>query len=474
MTRFLRHLAAGSAFAALLALLLEGVLALLSIAPERDSTPLARGFDRGAAYLVSDEASGGWRTQFQDGKLPEVVIPPRDGSRTRVLLFGGSNTHRMPTDHLRRALGPRYEVFNLGRQGYGSERVAILFEQALEHLEPDIAVVYSGHNEFVELGFRDELEREWSSGGLRGLAELAGELRTFRALEALFEGSSQAPPPEAWSGQHDAFLDLTYEETLEHLEEYANNLRLMCERARERHVELVLCSVVYNRWATPHVSTLDGPATSAERDRVRDRLLSVELLLPNRLRPLFIQHGDRRLRSHQWLPQGGAPVEADYSGLVARNPELEVPQGADPRVSRVLEAYDRVLQRRLEPEWRAPLEQAAGILRELLTDHPRHPRASFDLAAIEQALGRGERTRELLETAARFDRAPRKGNAVTNAHVRQVTEEFPGVRFLDVDAGFTQRAADGLVGWEWMLDHCHLGEPASRLVLELIAADLAR
>ena len=40
---------------------------------------------------------------------------------------------------------------------------------------------------------------------------------------------------------------------------------------------------------------------------------------------------------------------------------------------------------------------------------------------------------------------------------------------LDSDALFATRVPGGLVGWEWMTDHCHLNRGAATVLMEDVA-----
>src|SRR5262245_23258957 len=150
-------LAAGGVLAAV-----EGAARLCGPPWQPVVEPQSRGFDPAEPYLVktAETPDGGRTTHLFDGGQHELQIPPK-GQRKRVLLLGGSNTRLLPEAFLQKLLNEpggtdEYEVINLGRHGYGSERERLLFEQALV-LEPDVLFVYSGHNEFVEKEYRAKL-----------------------------------------------------------------------------------------------------------------------------------------------------------------------------------------------------------------------------------------------------------------------------------------------------------------------------
>jgi len=84
---------------------------------------------------------------------------PPDGYR--IFAFGGSTTFGRPYDHrtafpnwlqvLLRAADPstRYEVINVGGVSYASYRIVNLMNEIVTY-DPDLFIVYTGHNEFLE------------------------------------------------------------------------------------------------------------------------------------------------------------------------------------------------------------------------------------------------------------------------------------------------------------------------------------
>ena len=350
----LRDDAAGLATTLVLITLLELALAAFGVEPASGSD-LERGFNAEAAYIVPDNTvDGGWRTQYFDGEKPERVIPPKN-DRLRVLLFGGSNTAGLPDTRLENELNRdresarKFEVINLGRSGYGSSRVAILFEQALELLAPDIVVIYSGHNEFVERGFEMDLEANWDSGLARGAARQARHLRAFNALTRAFTDETDAvefPKPEAWRGEFNKFKAQTYDEMLARFEIYERNLRRMCDLAKTRGVGVVLSSVVYNRVSPPRVSSF--PTDVSDDDRARFERVHGEAiaLLPESLRPLLPELGRDRVHGFDWKPSEIDPgVELRIPTLLERNPQFLTIDGWNAKVPKLLNAYEKLVSR---------------------------------------------------------------------------------------------------------------------------------
>ncbi len=130
-------------------------------------------------------------------------FPARKGAGTyRVFCIGESTTYGHPYDDrtsycrwLREFLpaadpSRRWEVINAGGISYASYRVALLMEELIQY-QPDLFIVYVGHNEF--------LERRTYSGFLempaavRGLDSLLSRTRTYTAMRRVVRGRPGGP-----------------------------------------------------------------------------------------------------------------------------------------------------------------------------------------------------------------------------------------------------------------------------------------
>lgn len=455
--------------------LLVGEVVLGFLGPATTGPALTRGFDPTAAYLVPDpEVPGGYLTQMFDGHKPEVRIAPRD-HRRRVLLFGGSNTETFPPAVLEYELNRRlagegrpFEVVNLGRSGYGSERVSILFEQAMA-LEPELVVIYSGHNEFIEAGFRQELD-DHLSGPVGAAADAARHLHTFQALCDLLRpagvgaGREAANRPEAANWDFARFQDQTYDQTLERFERYRQNLTGMLALAQKKGVPAVLCTVISNPLTAPFSSTFDPALPDATREQAQIACERALALIPERYRMLFEGGGNARVHVLDWarppkpwpdgepLPELRRWPRTVRAGLRLMPP----PEAWSEKARQVLRAQAAFFERDGDAEEIAALKFAREHLVAALELAPDYPMAHYRLGLVQHLLGETALAVQHLYEAARFDRAPRKGNDVSNAIVRELARVHTGAQLFDAEALYRERAPDGLIGYELMKDECHL------------------
>ena len=179
--------------------ILEGLLALVGIEPvTREGDPFV-GFSSQAPLFVPEpklEGEDFLITAADKRKLfNEQRFRRKKGPRTfRIFCLGGSTTYGRPyfdstsfAGWLRELLpvadsSRDWEVINAGGISYASYRVAALMEELAQY-EPDLFIVYTGHNEFLE-------ERTYGSlrelpGPLRSAAAVLARTRTWAAMSSL-------------------------------------------------------------------------------------------------------------------------------------------------------------------------------------------------------------------------------------------------------------------------------------------------
>ena len=497
LRRALRAIAFATAPLAALLVLLELVLWAAGLGAPSAQKALLRGFDDGASYLVPDpDRPGGWATQMFDAARDEVHVPPRDG-RLRVLLFGGSNTFLMPEAELQERLdhadpGRGHEVLNLGRPGYGSGRVLVLLRQALERLQPDVLLVYCGHNEFVEGGFAAELAETWSSPLWRGVAQVARHLRTVNVLTDLLRDAARSGEARRPVGvtQSASNFSLRYEETLAVHERYRANLQAIAQLAREQGAGLVLCTVVGNDLCQPVEAHLAPTRTPQEALAFNRALAKAGFLAPKRLLGGLFRVGADDVLRLQWTdwgehvmpgdPRAGASTGRAPSPLRPLAPPLDGgPLWLDPsnwtaKTFDVLQTVSAFHRAELTAPERADLALAEQHVQRALSLAPEHALAVFEQGLFRALQGDATGALALLRRAAELDCCPNRGNDLSNGIVHDVAAAWPEVRLLDAEALFRARTPDGLVGYELVMDNCHLHPGArSALMADCVAPVIA-
>ncbi|HEX5011033.1 MAG TPA: SGNH/GDSL hydrolase family protein [Planctomycetota bacterium] len=476
----------------LFAAALEVVLRLVVADAPGGRLSVSRGFSPNAEYIVPDAARPGWwHTQMNGAEAPEVAVPPK-GRALRVIMIGGSNVAGFQKEHLQQTLcaqlpNPGFEVVNLGRSGYGSERELILLKQALV-LQPDVVLIYCGHNEFVEGGFAWELSQAWRPSVVRVADALLG-LRTVNAAVDLLRGGGEpARLPEARRPRRKVFDDMTPERAAVFYDVFRDNLAAMVGACRAAGVRVLLATVVSNLFDPPYVSNPPADWDEARRAALvaaRDRMLA---LVPARLSFGLVPEGpglrwphprtedwgenltptQRDERRAQAGPDVTAPALRPHAGVLAAAPFWTDPALWTPKVADAVAAFGRVCARELSEDERVALRAARSAGDEVLALCPDDPTTLYAQGLCTYMLGEDDaRAAALLHAAAAADRAPTKGNDLINAGVRELAAAHAadaGLRFVDTDELWRARCPQGLPGYEVMLDSCHL-HPAARLIL---------
>ena len=182
--------------------LLEGALAVVGVEPERYARDPYVGFTgRSPLFVPAEDGSGDLVTARAKRSLfnPQRFPAAKERGEYRVFCVGGSTTYGRPYGDATsfcgwlRALLPvadptrRWRVVNAGGVSYASYRVALLMEELIDY-EPDLFVIYSGHNEFLE-------ERTYrqiiaTPPAVRGLGSIAAKTRVWTALATAIRATS--------------------------------------------------------------------------------------------------------------------------------------------------------------------------------------------------------------------------------------------------------------------------------------------
>jgi hypothetical protein len=268
----------------------EGVCRLLDWGrPEVVGDPFV-GFSETVPLFVRDEERGEYR--IADGRKRFFVhdaFPLTKGERTRrVFVLGGSTVQGRPYSietsfatflELGLAAGDRsgggspehdWEVVNCGGISYASYRLVPILEEVLAY-EPDLVVVCTGHNEFLEDRTYGHLREP--SAAMR----FVGGLRTFNLLRGAIAGS----PADAlgdrptFGPEADPILD--YNDSLDAyhhddvwragvIAHYEHNVRQLVASARRAGVPIVLVRPPSDLRDTPPFKSEHSPGLS-EADR---------------------------------------------------------------------------------------------------------------------------------------------------------------------------------------------------------------
>ena len=187
----------------------------------------------------------------------------------RIFCLGGSTTYGRPYDDTSSFAGwlreflpvadpsRDWQVINAGGISYASYRVVKLMEE-LARYQPDLFIVYTGHNEFLE--DRTYGQMRSTSSIVRNLEVALNRSRTYSALKRLLYPLRKTPPDGGESrdllpSEVDAILDrsigpesYTRDDDLREkiLEHYRVSLQRMTALAREAGAEIIFVTPASN------------------------------------------------------------------------------------------------------------------------------------------------------------------------------------------------------------------------------------
>ncbi len=397
-------------------LLAEGGLALFGVSPVLNTQDPFVGFASNVPLYVPDPGSPDIpRMITARNKQPyfnRQSFPREKASDAyRIFTLGGSTTYGRPyndatsfTGWLRELLplvdgGRRWEVINAGGISYASYRVAHLMEE-LVHYQPDLFIVYTGHNEFLEERTYSEIKD--ISPVIRSTVGLLSRTRTWSGMTRALQGLGISPQAEnvdrdKLSGEVNAILDesagldrYTRDDSLEKkiFEHYRISLERMAALARSVDAEIIFVT----------------PASSL-----------------NDCAPFKSQHTD-----------GLDPESRQHSGQLLAQAKAAIGQ----------------------EEW----ENALDLLNRAVALDPRHAELQYRRGQTLLALERFEKADEALRRARDEDVCPLRALTPMRRIVTQVAQE-QGMQLVDY-VGLLERSmqkAKGhpIPGKEFFLDHVH-------------------
>ena len=224
----------------------------------------------------------------------------------RIFTLGGSTTYGRPYFHptsfsgwLRKLLDSSpgagaFEVINAGGISYASYRVKVVLRELLAY-EPDLIIILTGHNEFLESRTYPEM-----SEGLTATSQLRallGKTNTYKLLDNLLEPLAGDTKKEGQGTQNrgvlgaevealldqSAGLDMYHRDTVfaaRVFDHFRFNVAEMIRLCKDAGVPVLFCTPVDNlKDFSPFKSSVDPSMTVDGRRQLQDLLQSGEELL---------------------------------------------------------------------------------------------------------------------------------------------------------------------------------------------------
>jgi tetratricopeptide (TPR) repeat protein len=352
----------------------------------------------------------------------DAFLKEKPANGFRVFVLGGSTAagypylyngafSRMLADRLRDALPERtVEVVNVAMPAVNSYTLLDLTDEILDY-EPDLLLVYAGHNEFygaLGVGSTESL------GQFRGLVNLYLKLERYKLflllrdligwtkgkLAALGKGDGVSARTLMEGMARDKEIDIESSKYRLALSIFRENLRDILKLARERGVDVLLGDVVSN---------------------VRDQQPFVSVFKPETDR----KEWERRFTEARKLQQDGE------------------------------------------------LEAALAAFRRLAEIDSKPARLHFRMAQVLEGLGRYDEARQAYYRAKDLDGLRFRASEDLNRVIEELARQ-EGVAFVSVKKVFEEASPHGLVGSNLMLEHLHPNVRGYFLMAKAFAEALCR
>ncbi|MFQ5506586.1 MAG: GDSL-type esterase/lipase family protein [Planctomycetota bacterium] len=288
-----------------------------------------------------------------DPRLPyQSILRSKPPGSIRVIIFGGSATAGLGFSpnvtfarHLDRMLHMAYpdrtvEVVNLGIVAISSKQVKLLVDDACRHYSPDLVIVYSGNNEFLEI-HAEKYAQANATPWTRAL-DLLASTHFYRLVTGLVQGP--APSLAEQVASHDDLrmtqdaiiqdIELGAEEISAVVDRYAENIDEMVRSSSTSGTPILLMSVASN-WKWRGRSDLPddwlAQVLDSEGEPTPGRYADAIEVLDRKLRD---ETADER---HEWLFRRAVAHERLGNTAAARR-DYRAAMNADPHLRRAIDA----------------------------------------------------------------------------------------------------------------------------------------
>jgi tetratricopeptide (TPR) repeat protein len=395
---------------------LEGVLALVGVRPTLLQEDPFVGFVSNVPLFVPEMNSEGRQILTTAANKQryfnrQQFYQKKPTGTYRIFCLGGSTTYGRPYNDATsfaswlRELLPRadprrrWEVINAGGISYASYRVARLMKE-LALYEPDLFIIYSGHNEFLE-------ERSYGAlrdapGAIKSTAALLARTRTWTAMSLLMKrmnisSSSKPDQRSRLTGEVDTLLQNFGQDIYKRDDNLRDKILMHYRLSLKRMVEIAKSVNADVIFVTPASNLKDfSPFKSQHTDGLSESdRLRVEKLLAN---------GLELMRESRW-------------------------------------------------------SEALEILDEALVIDPRFAELHYRRGKVLFALGQHERAKVAFRNARDEDVCPLRALSPMQERLAEVARATgtPRVDFVDLlEQRLSAEQGHRIPGEEYFLDHVHL------------------
>lgn len=301
----------------------------------------------GSAAWITNDARVPWQAIDREKGADTLRVVAVGGSATAGLGFSPNVTFARELERMLVAAHPDrpVELLNLGIVALGSSQVRWIVDDVCRELDPDVVLVYSGNNEFLEIHAQKFAAGADQGGG--GFAALLNDTNLFRLVGGLKRDAARGrdvtifdmATAQARVSETEMMREVSLSDD-EHagvVDTYEQNLRAMADVAIETDTDLLLMTVASNWQWQGREDLPEGwidelvAGASASNAGLQAALAAVDLALP-----LADEH-----ERHTWLFKRGMLL-SELERWDEAEAALRQAMNADPRLRR---ATDELAER---------------------------------------------------------------------------------------------------------------------------------
>jgi lysophospholipase L1-like esterase len=244
----------------------------------------------------------------------------------RIFIFGGSSIDRQDftplTEMLTKEFPSRhFEVINVGLDSYGTSRIRPIVKQAVQY-SPDLFIVYSGHNEFLEEFLENNMLHVATKYLHKKLSRFRGYALIHHVLGKFIRKHGMKMMRLARDEVRINWADpLSERERAEIYKRYESNLDKIVKQSRSNNIEIIMSTVAYNyvddRYISPRYYGSKENNTKHSDDQIDINSVSDEDVLEMARRQEIDPYIENRLGRY-YLDQQDHEKAAEYFVNAAR------------------------------------------------------------------------------------------------------------------------------------------------------------
>ncbi len=435
------------------------------------------------------------RPLFEEGTdgysvFPQLVIDAaglsiprsREADELRVLLLGGSAAAGWNLPWTQNIAGAgerildgalpdrRVRFYNLSRSGWASAQVLELFEGVVDRLRPDVVVVVSGNNEYLDIANAIALtggqtRRVLRARALRSRSAIARAVPMPRDLVAQTPADGEVMPSPLYREIDEPELMGAY--VGERLE---RNIVRIVRRAQEAGAAVVVGTIGVNdrfeRWIDP---------LGMLPQEIHEHPVTADYLLARHYGPA--EAGLAALEAAE-EPRFGAGLAVLRGDLLLHDGRASAAASAlTPWAWLLDEDPSATAEQRLTMAWAGRLRDPEGAperARRALVEHPLPDSGKGDChdGQLLYLSGAWEEARAAF-AACRLDAWLYRAGLEANPSIQRAARRT-GATLVDIDAAVRSVAEQGITGERQFWDYCHYTPEASLVAAHAVAAGVLR